>query len=99
VTIITIKGKENKSKEVEAEIFGPLGVHEAWHSFGGLTITHIPTGYRLPVRSDADKAVKACADELSRSFDWDFSDPGAARGMKEKVVSVLNDWGVYEYAD
>lgn len=95
---ITIIDKQwNKKREVEAEIFGKLAVHPSWTEPANddfLTITHVPTGARLPVRSLAKKAVIACAQELSSSFDWNFDKIEDASHLKGKVIPVLEEYGI-----
>lgn len=98
MTTITLRGKEDETKDVDADIFGHLAVHPSWAS-EALTITHVATGLRLPVRSYAERAVMACAEDLSKSFDWNFTERDGAKGMAAEVVPVLRSWGVYEYSD
>lgn len=66
---------DNDTKDVEAEIYGPIAVHEthARHSYVDkppYTVTHIKTGRIMALARSMDAALQAVREFMDTGIDW-----------------------------
>lgn len=87
---ITVRGRP-RAKKMDAEIVHPqIALTEYWPASGkelkGLTLTHIPTGYRITSFGTREACMRFLED--IKGANWDFDDPTAIPSATCGIVNA-----------